>query len=203
MKSLKKIAINRAIMLSIISIAIILFSISSIDKAKRKVVFEVVESKVSISGTESSEKWKVEAKSITCFGSFEAKNHELLTISGLSFTLPINKLRSDNHQLESTIHEIFMKNNLNELIFKQQYSMILPIMKKIHVIGELNMLNGGTYTIPLQTDYELSNDQLLRIKGKQIISLKQYGIKLPESMVGIIDDEIELEIDFLLENKSI
>ena len=201
MKNLRKFAICRASIISIIAIAIILFSISSIDKAKRNVVFEVVESKVSISGTENSKRWKIEAKSITCFGRFEAKDQELLTIFGLSFTLPINNLRSDNHQLESTVHEIFRKNNFNELVFKQQFSMILPIMKKIHVIGQLSILNG-TYTIPLDVDYELSNDQILRIKGKKIISLRQNGIKLPDYIVGIIDDEIELEIDFLLENKS-
>lgn len=202
MKNLRKFAISRTSMICLISIAVILFSISSIDKMEKNVVFEIVESKVSISGTGSLSKWKMEANEVNSHGNFETKNHELLTISELSFTLPVNQLKSDNHQVESLINEIFQKNNCSELIFKQQFSMILPIMKKIHVIGELNMLNG-IHTLPLQVDYELSNEKMLRVKSKQTISLSEYGVKIPSYLVGIIDDQVELEIDFLLENKSI
>lgn len=64
------------------------------------------------------------------------------------------------------------------------------------------MLNG-THTLPLQVDYELSNEQMLRVKSKQTISLSEYGVKIPSHLIGIIDDQVELEIDFLLENKFI
>lgn len=202
MKQLKTSVLNRVSILSLISIAVILFSISSIDKTKKHVVFEVVESKVSISGTGSSDQWKMEANAITCEGNFEVSNQELLDISELSFILPINQLKSNNHQLESSINEALKQNNCNQIIFKQRFSMILPIMKKIHVIGELSMLNGK-HSIPLQVSYELSNNETLKIKSKQTISLKQCGIKLPSHMEGMIDDEVELEIDFLLVNKSI
>lgn len=202
MKSFRKFAISRASLISIISIGVILFSISSIDKGKKNVVFEVAGSKVSISGTGSASKWKMETNAVSSSGNFEAKGNELLTISALSFTVPVNQLKSDDQQLESIINEIFLENNFNELIFKQRFSMVLPIMKKIHVIGELSMLNG-TRMLPLQVDYELTNDRVLRIKTKHSISLSEYGIKIPSHLTGVIDDQVVLEIDFVLENRSV
>jgi hypothetical protein len=128
--------------------------------------------------------------------------HRLLTITGFGFILPTNMLKSDNHQLESTVRDIFLKNNCNQLIFKQQFIMVLPIMKQIHVIGEMDMLNGK-HSLPLRASYELNADQTLRIKGKQTINLSQHGIKIPAYLVEMIDDEVELEFDFLLVNNTI
>lgn len=202
MKDLKKFTISRASIISIIAIAVILFSISSIEEKKENVVYEVAESKIIISGSGNANKWKMEASSVNCSGDFEVSDHQLLTINDLGFTIPITMLKSDNHQLESTIAEIFRKNNCEQLNFRQTLSMILPIMKKIHVIGEINMLNGK-YILPLQVNYELNTGQTLRIQGKQTISLSQCGIKIPAYLVGTIDDEVELEIDFLLVSKTI
>ncbi len=202
MKNLKKFAISRASILSIIAIAVILFAISSIEEKKERLVFDVEASKITISGSGNANKWKMEANSVSCSGEFEVSDHQLLTINGFGFTLPINMLKSDNHQLESSVKDIFRRSSCNQLIFTQKASMVLPIMKKIHVIGELDILNGKS-TIPLQVSYELNTDQTLRITGKQTISLNEYGIKIPVHLVGLIDDQVELEIDFLLINQTI
>lgn len=202
MKNVSNFALYRTSIISLICIAIILFSISSIERATKKVVLEIAESKVNITGTGSLGKWKMETNAIDCQGSFETKDDELLTISDLSFTLPVNSLKSNNHELETMLNEVFNKNNRRAIVFKQQSVMILPIMKKIHVIGELSLLNGAQ-SLPLQVNYELTNDQTLTITGKQMISLSQYGLKLPSHMAGTIDDEVEIEINFVLVNKSI
>ncbi|RYE58132.1 MAG: hypothetical protein EOP48_04240 [Sphingobacteriales bacterium] len=202
MKNSAKFAISRASLLSIISVAVILFAISSIDRKKESLVFEVSESRISISGSGHSNKWKMEANSVNCLGEFEISDHQLLTITGFGFTLPINRLKSDDHQLESTVNDVFRKNSCDQLVFKQKISMVLPIMKKIHVIGELDMLNGKN-TLPLEVSYELNADQTLRIKCKQTINLSQYGVKVPAHLVGIINDEVELELDVLLTNSTI
>ncbi|MFD0940240.1 YceI family protein [Pedobacter boryungensis] len=202
MKHVRKFSISRASIISIIAIAVILFSISSIEEKKENVVFEVAESKITISGSGNTDKWKMEASSVNCSGDFEVSNHQLLTITDLGFAIPINVLKSNNHQLESTINDIFKKNNCDELKFKQTLSMVLPVMKKIHVIGEINMLNGK-YILPLQVSYELNSDQTLRIQAKQTISLSQCGVNIPSYLAGTINDEVELEIDLLLVNKTI
>jgi hypothetical protein len=202
MKNVRKFAISRASIISIIAIAVILFSISSIEEKKETVVFEVAESKIIISGSGNANKWKMEANSVNCSGDFEVSDHQLLTITDFGFTLPMTMLKSDNHQLEYTVSDIFRKNNCDELTFKQTISMVLPIMNKIHVVGDIHMLNGK-YTLPLQVSYELNTDQTLRIRGKQIISLSQCGVKVPPYLAGMIDDEVELELDFLLVNKTI
>jgi len=202
MKRFRKSAISRAGIISVISMAIILLSLSFITTTRRKFVVDVAESKVSFSGTGASSQWKMEGNPIISEGNFEASDEELLTISGLSFTLPLNEFKSENPKLELAINEALKQNNYAPIVFKQKYSMILPIMKKVHMVGELSLLNG-TYAMPLQISYDLNNNETLRIKSKQTISLSAYGIKLPTNLAGVVDDEIELEIDFLLINKII
>lgn len=202
MKNLKKFVISRASIISIVSVGGILLLISSIHQSNENVVFQVVASKVSISGTGNLGQWKMETNAISSGGDFEINNHQLLSISNLSFAVPIEQLKSVNHQLESFVYNVFNQSNAHQITFKQQYGMVLPVMKKIHVIGELNILNG-THSFPMQVSYELTNNEILNIYGKQAISLSQYGIKLPSHIAGIIDDEIEIEINFALVNKSI
>jgi len=201
MKNLKKFTISRAGIVSIVSIGVVLFSISTIETGKKTVPFQVTESTLMLSGASGQDKWSLQANSIASTGDFQTQENELLDISNLSFKLAVKQLKSTNHQQESILQDLFSKNGCSELTFKQSHVMILPILKRAHVIGNFSMLNGG-YNIPLQLHYELNEGRSLRIWGKQVVSLSEFGIKIPSYENGRIDDEIELAIDFTLVNKS-
>lgn len=201
MKNLKKFAFSRAGVVSIASLGIILFSISTIEISSKKISYEVVQSKISLSGSYSIDKWTLQANSIVSTGDFEIKDQELLSISNLSFSISTEALKSNNHQLESILQEIFSRNNCKEITFNQQHMMILPIMKRAQVIGNFSMANGS-HSLPIQLHYELTGDQNLRIWGSQIISLAEFGVQVPSYEDGTIADEIELEIDILLEHTT-
>jgi hypothetical protein len=201
MKNLKKIAVSKAGVISIVSIGVILFSISTIESTKKTAPFEVQQSTITLSGANNEAKWTLQSNIVFSTGNFEFRENELLDIANLSFILPITQLKSTNHQQESILHEIFRQNNCNQLTFKQGHVMILPILKKAHVIGIFSMVNGS-HNIPLQLDYELNGDRSLRIWGKQVISLSKFGIKIPEFESARIADEIELGVDFILVNTS-
>ncbi len=202
MKNLKKFAISRAGIISIISIGVILFSISTIESAKKTAPFEVQQSTITLSGVNNEDKWMLQCNNVISTGDFEFTSEELLDISNLSFVLPIKQLKSTNHQQESILHEIFLQNNCNQLAFKQGHVMILPILKRAHVIGIFSMVNGS-HNIPLQLHYELNSDRSLRIWGKQAIKLSEFGVKIPVNESVRIEDEVELGINFVLVNTSI
>ncbi|SFH43701.1 hypothetical protein [Pedobacter insulae] len=200
MKNFKKFAINRVGLISISSIGIGLFLLSTIEIGRQQAKFEVLSSKFTLSGSSSGNKWVLAANSVASTGEFEFRDQELLNISELTFTIPIQQLKCSNHQQESMLQEILIQNNCTKLAFKQEHVMILPIMKMAHVIGGFSMFNGA-YNIPMQLHYELNEDRSLRIWGKQVVSLSAFGFKIPAYEVGKIDDEMELEIDFVLVNK--
>lgn len=200
MKNFKSFAIARTSIISIIAIGVVLFSVSSIERDKELMTYKTLESRVIFRNIEESVPWRMVASAVSCDGSFEIDDHELVNLSGLSFKIPISQFKSDHHQIEAIIKELFKLSNCEEIAFNQKYGMVLPVMKKIHVIGEVNILNG-IHTVPMQVDYELNTDNTLRIRGKQSFSLRQFGVKVPAHLTGMINDEIEFEIDFLLETK--
>ncbi len=200
MKNFKGFAIARTGIISIIAIGVVLFSISSIEKDKELMTYKTLESRVIFRNTGGSVPWRMIANAVSCEGSFEIDDHQLINLSGLSFEIPISQFKSGHHQIEAIISGLFKLNNCERIAFKQKFGMVLPVMQKIHVIGEANILNG-IHTAPMQVDYELNADNTLRIRGKQSFSLRQFGVKVPPHLTGMIDDEIEFEIDFLLETK--
>lgn len=201
MKNLKKFAISRTGIVSVISIGVILFSTATIENNTKEVAFEVLQSKITISSCISPDKWMLQSGSISSTGSFELKEDALLNISNLSFTIPVSQLKSTNHELELALQNIFRQSNCNTIQFKQSHVMILPIMKMAQVIGNFSMANGQ-HSLPMQLHYELNDGQSLRIWGKQVVSLSGFGINVPLYETERIGDEMELTIDFVLVNKQ-
>lgn len=201
MKNFKSVTIGKASIISVVAVGIILFSISSIEQKKKIITYKVQDSKVSFAGIGNKEPWIMIASPIQCEGSFEVNEHQLINLSGLSFQIPISKFKLNNPQIEEIIVELFKKSKCEKMVFVQKYGMVLPIMQKIHVVGELNVLNG-IYTLPIQVSYDLDSDHTLRIKGKQSFLLKQFGIKIPAHLVNVIDEEVEFEIDILLQSEA-
>lgn len=200
MKNFKNFAISRTGIISVCSLGVVLFLISTVETGTKKAPFQVVRSEVSLSGIYDKEKWGLLSSDVNSTGDFEFKDDELLDISNLSFRIPVKQLKSTNHEQEAILQNLFRQNNCTELTFRQAHTMILPIMKRAHVIGMFSMVNGG-HNLPLQLHYELNGNRSLKIWGKEVIALSEFGIVIPDSEKGKIDDEIELAIDFTLINK--
>lgn len=202
MKHFKSFAISRAGIISLVGIGVILFTISSIENTYKPVAYEVSQSNITISGFSGLNTWKLKSASIQCEGDFEIKNDELMNIDKVNFIAPIQDFISDDQQVALFIKDFFIKNNCTQIAFKQEYLMVLPIMKMVHMIGEFSMVSNN-HTIPFQLHYKLKDNQTLRISGKQTIKMSEFGVKMPAYAVGAIDDEIEVEIDLVLIRKKI
>lgn len=185
--------------MSIIGLGIVLFTISTTENGRTRTAYQVSRSKISLSGSLNAGQWTLVSTALNSTGEFELRDAELLEISNLSFAVPVEQFVAEDHRFEQPLQRLFQKNNCKQLTFSQQHLMILPIMKRVQVIGNFTLTNSG-HSLPMQLHYELNNDRSIRIWGNKVISLAEFGMKVPSPENDHIGDDVELGIDLTLGN---
>ena len=71
--------------------------------------------------------------------------------------------------------------------------MILPIMKSIHLVGEIKIGNK-TQQVPMHMQYLLNNDGSITVYGKQFVKLSEFGINVTNAKPADMAEEVTINI---------
>lgn len=199
MKQKDSFPINRIGFMTIVAVALAIFSVAFTQISSSEGTHEVVYSKIALSDEENSS-WNVETSDFPFSGDFKFEGRELLSFSAFEFNIPLQSLTSDNKSVEQCIHEFFKQYNCHEISYRQSRVMILPIMKKVHIIGDLK-LASTCQVLPIQLDYILNPDQSIQFSGTQEIDLSAFDMIIPEHLSQTIKKKMEMHIHFTLSPK--
>lgn len=192
-------ALSRIGLTSLFAIAVISFSVAFIATDDANVEYEVSNSSITISGT-GSQDWSLTSTSFPFNGRFDQDSEELNKVSDLQFEMPVSTLNSDNIESQELIRRVLNQSNCDKITFKQRHAMVLPLMKMVHVIGDLTLANGSQ-TVPLQMNFSLNGKDGLTLEGKYKFRLSDFGVRISAEDAGVINDEVEIDLVFQLEKK--
>lgn len=180
----------------LLSMVFILLMSSATIKETEPTDHFIITPKIYITSKGNSTQWAVAADSIKFSGKFYTPHGDLQNIKDFSFDLPITHVLMAANKTHPSILEAIKASNCQNISFTQKKLMILPTMKMVHMIGEVNLKRSQA--VPLQLEYHLENDQQIHFKGKQIIALSEFGIKAEDVDAANRLDEITIHIEFTL-----
>ncbi|MFD0941068.1 hypothetical protein [Pedobacter boryungensis] len=189
---------TRILSLVIITIGMMMMSFVS---APTESNYHVASSNAFISGSAKSDQWKVNIKSANCKGVFTIEDNELSDIQNLSLGFTLDQLQSASVQSAESLITSLKGKNCEEIEFKQQRVMILPIMKMIHMIGEVK-IGDRVNSVPMQMSTEANEDGSITLNAKQFVKLSSFGISLPNTKPGDAAEEVIINVSLKLEKSN-
>ncbi|RZK50790.1 MAG: hypothetical protein EOO99_01070 [Pedobacter sp.] len=204
MRRLTKLSRFAKTKLGILSIGLVLILLSSvafISTQGKSSLYAIEDSRIIISGTGGTH-WELDANSFPYQGEFIVNNGDLESIENVSFEVPINWLQSNDIQMEELVKGLFLENNCHRITFQQRHGMVLPIMKMIHLVGELG-LASSPQSMAFQANYRQQNKSELLFESKQEINLSDFGIQIPADKQQLIDDKVEVKVQIKLVKNTI
>lgn len=178
------------------TLIIVLLSIAFIRITTTGQRYKVTEAKIAFLG-KSDSAWLAGVDYIPFRGEFEVEETGLSRVSDIEFSGNVDEIKSDDLQLQFYIRELFRANYCTELLFKQRRAMILPYLKKVHLIGELN-LGKAKQVLPIQLNYVFNADRTITVSGKQEIRLAEFDFLIPAHLKNKMADRMDLQLTFTL-----
>ncbi len=194
MKNLSDFAMSRIGLVSLFSLCVIIFTLSFINISDETVRYKTFNSSISITNASSAQIEKTEDNVINCHANFTLDEGKFIDVSDFSFDVPLNQFDDANQEVESAIQALFKANEVTQITFMQEKAMILPTMKMIHIIGVLNIADVER-PIAFQFNYVINKDRSIAITGKQTINLTDFGIKIPNDLKGVVNNEISIKLN--------
>lgn len=164
--------------------------------------YQIVSSKVSIAGAGRTNNWELAIDTSKFDGNFITDGEQLEDISGFSFSFPIQNLNTADQLGAGILKKSFQDKNFGEITFSQKNIMILPIMKSIHLIGEIKIGNK-TQVVPMHMQYVFNNDGNITVYGKQFVKLSEFGIKVANAKPADMAEEVTINIILELTKQQI
>jgi polyisoprenoid-binding protein YceI len=157
-------------------------------------------SEISVNGTSNLHDWSMVASAFTCEGSFIIKSGQVQDISSLSFSLPVNNLKSKEKVMDNRAYKALKADEFSKITFKLTQASVSQ--KTVKAIGNLTIA-GVTKEITIQVLADLTNDGVLTLKGSKLIKMSDYNMKAPVFMMGALKTGNEVTINISLKlNKS-
>ncbi|TKC06708.1 hypothetical protein FA048_16020 [Pedobacter polaris] len=128
------------------------------------------ESKMKLSGYSKLNNWTMGFKSLNSEGSFIIKDGELDRISELKFDILTNIVTNEGEELDSELYTLLTNGEAQKISFKLTRQMVLPIMKKVHLVGDFTFA-GETHSVSLYLDYEVDQNKNVKFNGTNTILL--------------------------------
>ncbi|MGF1923040.1 MAG: YceI family protein [Bacteroidia bacterium] len=163
--------------------------------------YQIISSRVFIEGSGKINDWKLPIDTFNCKGNFIAKSGVLEDITDLQFTFPISKINTTSAQNAEELKTSFSNKNCSEISFSQKSLMILPIMKVVHLVGELK-IGTDVHAVPMQMQYNVNADGSISLNAKQYLKLSEFGIKLANVKAGDVEEEVTINIALNLKKKQ-
>ncbi|MEJ5994407.1 hypothetical protein WG904_08255 [Pedobacter sp. Du54] len=159
--------------------------------------YQIISSKISIEGTGKFSQMKLNAGNCNVEGQFSTDSDLLEDIKDLRFSIPIDQINARTQQDAEMIKTLFKNKNCNEITFNQKSLMVLPIMKMVHMIGEIKIGNEK-HAVPMQMQYLANEDGSITLYGRQFVKLSEFGIILPNTKPTDVEEEITINISIQL-----
>jgi hypothetical protein len=156
---------------------------------------------IEVSGFTNNYNWKMKTDSVECKAQLTLINRQLKEINSLSFSVPVNKLKSANTYMDRIAHKTLKSPPFDKIYFNYLQSEISPWDDKdqylIKASGNLTVA-GLTQAIKMDLIATLINDGTITFAGNHKLKLSTYQVRPSKSLMGTLKTSDEITINFVV-----
>jgi polyisoprenoid-binding protein YceI len=155
---------------------------------------------MNLSGTSTLHDWTMTASSFQSTATFDVKKNRLQGISKLSFSLPVENLKSKEKELDKNAYKALKVDSFKTIDFALS-SASIPAgearLSKIKTKGLLT-ISGQTHEIEMDVECVVNNDQSISCSGTKKVKMTDYKVEPPTFLMGAMKTGDEVTLDFKL-----
>ncbi|HSF90486.1 MAG TPA: YceI family protein [Saprospiraceae bacterium] len=157
-----------------------------------------------LSGTSTMHDWDmngtfhIDAK----FKMAEGTN-KLQSLTGLSFTLPVENLKSEKKKLNETAYKALKTDQHKEIHFKMNSATVSEVQpNRYKVVAQGNLtIAGVTKPITLEVLWVMNSDETITCVGVKKLKMTDFNVE-PPSFLGFMKTGDDISLDFTFQFKS-
>ena len=158
-----------------------------------------------LKGTSTLHDWEMQTSNFKGEAGFTLGelNNELKALSMLTFTVPVENLKSDKKKLDETAYKALKASEHREIEFALTSAVIKPIQKDKYMIvasGNLNIA-GVTQVVTMMVSCLVNPDKSLTCTGSKKLKMSDFKVA-PPSFLGFMKTGDEIAIEFTFQLKS-
>lgn len=193
--------VQKTILLTLTAI----LSLSGLSQLQAQTAFntKAFNSEVKVLGTSNLHDWTMKGSGLTCEAQFTvnaASILQLLSLNGLTFSIPVNNLKSSEGLLNTRAYKALNAEKYTHINFKLAAAAITPQGNNKYQIRATGMLtiSGQSREVTLVANSSIQPDRTVIVTGSKKIKMSEFGIKPPSFMLGALKTGDEVTIDFSL-----
>jgi len=152
-----------------------------------------------LSGTSTLHDWDMKSSKGTTDVNFEVANDKLTGISGLSFVMPAESLKSEHSAMDKNAYKALNTDKNKNISFVQTSATVSPIdanTYQLKLIGKLTIAGTTKVTDLVATAKYNAADKSFTVSGTKKFKMSEYGVKPPTVMMGTIKTGDPLTVTF-------
>jgi hypothetical protein len=166
-------------------------------------VYKINDSKdndMKLSGTSTLHDWTMNAKSCSGSAQFNVTGVILKKINALTFSLPVQNLKSNENALDKNAYEALKSDQYKDILFKLTSASVGPQQNNkypIKAIGNLSIA-GITKTITMDISCLVNPDKSIACQGSEKLKMTDFQVKPPTFLLGAMKTGDDIALDFNL-----
>lgn len=186
-------------------LALLALPILSLNQLQAQTAFNTrsFNSEVKVSGTSNLHDWSMKGSGLNCEAQFTvntASLMQLLTLNGLTFTMPVTNLKSTEGLLNTRAYKAMKAEAHKNIVFKLSSAAITAQGNNHYAVkasGQLT-ISGVTRDVVLHANSQIQPDRTIIVTGSKKMKMSEFGIAPPSFMFGALKTADDITIDFNL-----
>ena len=165
--------------------------------------YAISSSKIEVEGTSTLHNWTMTSDKSKCNASFNFNGNNIVSLTFLEFTVPVESLKSENTRLDKNAYKALRASSYPEISFIISKSKISKSADDFSITlnGKLTISGVTKDVIVMALAKFNSNDKTISTTGSFKIKMSDYKVKPPSIMFGTINVGDEVVVKFNINQK--
>ena len=154
--------------------------------------------KVSVEGSSTLHNWTMISDKSKCNASFNFNGNNIVSLTFLEFTVPVESLKSENKGLDKNAYKALKSSTYPEINFTSSNAKISKSADAFSITlnGKLTISGVTKDVIVMALAKFNSNDKTISTTGSFKIKMSEYKVQRPSVMFGTIKASDEVVVKF-------
>ena len=160
--------------------------------------YAISSSKIEVEGTSTLHNWTMTSDKSKCNASFNFNGNNIVSLTFLEFTVPVESLKSENKGLDKNAYKALKSSTYPEINFTSSNAKISKSADAFSITlnGKLTISGVTKDVIVMALAKFNSNDKTISTTGSFKIKMSEYKVQRPSVMFGTIKASDEVVVKF-------
>lgn len=174
---------------------LMMFTFLFVNQVVAQEKYDVISSKVTISGTSNLHDWVSNVNSVTATGTIDIVSGEVKGINNFNVKIPVTSIKSENGSIMDNKTYDALKSKAYPNIYFELTSATPLANNRLKVNGKLSIA-GLKRTITMNVDYKVLSNGNIEFTGKESLKMTDYKVDPPTAMLGALTTGDLVTINF-------